>query len=306
MRLPLAWFWQDWPDRMRPLTLSIALAASLLSSIQFIGQSFGQSFDLSSKCQKEVDQEFIGTGLSDFRKSVRPIDPAAFVKNDVGQYPAYLLVSDAASKTLVGELLSHRDQNDALADEMITWSDQGFAKVVFFTKNKKIVGYSSLLLAQGAGKSVILDSQCKPVSVHIALPPVSPPYMNPVISVNRSDCSHLIELTSLAKNVEISANESIFDGLCKVRGGVVRPASHSLDDDLACECPNGESIQPELEVWSGASHTCLNPPRLSSTDRFSALISSKGSLVNGGLQALVSQLKSPHSVFAQQCRHYFR
>ncbi|MFL5813922.1 MAG: hypothetical protein ACJ763_10130 [Bdellovibrionia bacterium] len=282
---------------MKSLTFAFALAAAFLSSA---------SFGLPLQCQDKVDQELSRAGFSDVRRSIRPIDPAAFVRNNVGQYPAYLLVHDAASKTLVGELLSRSHEGNAPADEWITLGDPESPQVILFIKNKRIVGYSSQLLADGAGKSVVLDSHCEPSSVHVTLPPISPPYMRPVISVNPSDCSHLPELSLLARDVEIGENESIFDGACRLRGGVIQPASHALDDDLICECPNGGTIQPELEEWSGPGRTCLNASQPSNADLFATLISAKSSFVNGGFQALVSQLKNPDSVFAQQCRLYFR
>jgi hypothetical protein len=282
---------------MKLLTFAIALTALFLSSA---------SFSLTLKCQNQIDQELSRAGLSDAQKSVRSIDPAAFVKNDVGQYPAYSLVSDAASQTLVGELISRGSEGEAPADAFLTLGDPGSPKATLFLKNGRIVGFSSKLLVQGTGKSVVLDSHCKPSSVHVTLPPVSPPYMRPVISVNPADCSHLPELSSLASDVEISESEPIFDGVCRARGGVVSPASHTIDDELTCECPNGRAIQPELEAWSGPGRTCLSSSQPLNADRFVALISAKGSLVNGGFQALVSQLREPDSVFAQQCRLYFR
>jgi hypothetical protein len=236
--------------------------------------------------------------------SVKPIDRAAFVKNDVGQYPAYSLVGDAASKTLMGELLLRQAGDDSPADEVITLADQSSRKMVVLSKNYRIVGYSSQLLGQGVGKAVVLNSNCNSVNVLITLPAISPPYLNPVIRLNTKDCSHLPELTALAKSVEIGVNESLFDGLCRVRGGVVRPVSHSVDDDLICECPAG-TIQPELEEWSGSGKTCLSPPGPSYADQIAALISSKSSLVNGGLQALAADLSNSKSEFARQCGLYF-
>lgn len=281
---------------MTPLLLVTAMSALL---------SAGVALAQPLKCQDPIDQELSRAGLTDVVKSIRPIDQSAFVRNGVGQYPAYLLVDDVASKALVGELiLSHR-QDEIPANEMITLSAQGSPKMVLFTKSKRIVGYSSSLLAQGAGKAVLLSSQCEPVSVHVTLPAVSPPYLTPVIALNRSDCSHLSELMYLAKDVEIKESESLFDGICRVRGGTVYPNHHTIDDDLACECPNGEVIQPELEKWSGPGRTCFNSAHLSYADQFASLISSKSSFVNGGFQALASQLRNPGSVIAQQCRLYF-
>lgn len=290
----------------------LLILGTALTALLGAGTTVARTHDLPLKCQERVDEELARAGLQDFAhaasqlgKSSKEIDASAFVKNDVGQYAAYSLVEDDASRELVGELIADQDRGNVPADHMIVLSDHKPAKLVLFLKGQSIVGYSSNLLAQGAGKSIVLNSRCEPVNIHVTLPAVSPPYMKPVINLNRSDCSNLSALESIAKNVEIDQSETFFDGLCRVRGGLAIPPNHSIDDDVACECQTGGTIEPELENWQGPNETCLNPPKPSNVDRFASLISVKSTLANGGLQALVAQLKSPNSVIAQQCRIYF-
>lgn len=289
----------------------LLILGTALTALLGTGTTLARTHDLPLKCQERVDEELARAGFQDFAhaasklgKSSKEIDASAFVKNDVGQYPAYSLVEDDASRELVGELIAGQYRGTAPADRMIALSDDKPAKMVLFINGQSIVGYSSNLLAQDAGKSVVLNSQCEPVNIHVTLPAVSPPYMKPVINLNRSDCSKLSELELIAKNVEIDQSEPFFDGLCRVRGGRAIPP-HSIDDDVACECQAGGTIDPELENWQGPNRTCLNPPKPSNVDRFASLISIKSTLANGGLQALVAQLKNPNSVIAQQCRIYF-
>lgn len=261
-------------------------------------------------CQERVDEELARAGLEDFLHAAREfettsetVDASAFVKNEVGQYPAYLLVSDAASKVLVGELISsYEGQGATPADRVISMKDHGAAKLVLFVKAQRLVGYSSNLLTEGAGKAVLLDEKCEPKSVNLTLLPVSPPYMTPVINLNPIECSHLFALEYTAKDVEVGEHEALFDGLCRVRGGRVQPERHSMDDDVVCQCPTGRLIVPELEHWGEAEGTCLSSPARSNADEFASMISHKGSLLNGGFQALVSQLKHSNSLIAQQCK----
>jgi hypothetical protein len=292
-------------------TKRLYLGLAFVISIMCNGRTYAQPASPPPfVCQERLDEEFARAGLKDFLHAAREfettseaIDASAFVKNEVGQYPAYLLVNDAASKVLVGDLIfSQNGQELAPADRVISMKDHGEAKVVLFVKAQRLVGYSSNLLNEGTGKAVLLNEKCEPQSVNLTLPPISPPYMTPVINLNPIECAHLFALEYTAKAVEVREHETLFDGLCRLRGGRVEPEQHSIDDDIVCQCPTGRLIMPELEHWSESMDTCLSSPTRSNADEFASMISHKGSLSNGGFQALVSQLKHPNSVFAQQCK----
>ncbi len=295
------------------LRLKEILSAILLSLFTLFGSE--AVFARTLECQAEMDQELQRSGLPSFNQAMasfdqtkKRIERSAFKKNDVGQYPAYLLVDDWFSRPLIGALTQMDSGGEAPADQVVAFRDRQSPKMVVFLKGARVVGYSVSLsgagTSDGIGKSVLLDRECVPQDVKLSFSLRAGYSFDPVIDLNPSDCSRLAELEAIAKTVEVGENEPIFDALCRIRGGSLKStrfdSGSGIDDDRDCKC-DSETIYPELEHWEGRKYTCLSPARPAQADVFASLISVKSSFINYGFQTLVSQLKSPHSVFAQQC-----